>query len=173
MRLSAVNGVAIVCTTVVIIRILVPDWVGWPSALVLPLLVIASVALLGYDVHLRLTYPDTLATRSPPYPRVQALTLRTLGLLGALWAVGLYADQVGTRTATDIVTGLPEQPAVVVYSAERIAVSGTGVEISEITRPGSRYHYQYSGLRLLTRSAGKYLLLPVGGQRGQDRLFLL
>ena len=58
-------------------------------------------------------------------------------------------------------------------AAERIAIFGTGVEVAEIAQPGSRYRYQYSGVRLLTRSADKYLLLPVGWQRGRDAVFMV
>jgi len=47
------------------------------------------------------------------------------------------------------------------------------VVVTEITQPGTKYHYQYSGLRLLLHSSDKYLLLPVGWQYEQDRLFLL
>lgn len=139
----------------------------------MPSLLVASVALLGYVVHMRSTHPDVLDTTPPPYPRAQALVLLALGLLGALWAVGLYADQVGTRMATEIVADLPDRSAVVVYSVERIAIAGTGVEVSEIAQAGSRYRYQYSGIRLLARSTDKYLLLPVGWQQGRDRVFLI
>lgn len=165
--------IAATLVTAVIIRMLVPDQIGWPSGLALPLLLVMSVGLLGYVTHVRTTYPDALAVTPPSHPRARALVLVALGLLGALWAVGLYADQVGTRIATDIVADLPERSAVVVYSVERIAIAGTGMEVSEIAQPGSRYRYQYSGIRLLTRSADKYLLLPVGWQRGRDRVFLV
>ncbi len=171
--IAAARMVAVILAAAVIIRMLVPGQIGWPSGLALPLLLVTSVTLLGYVVHVRSTHPDALATTPPPHTRAQALVLVALGLLGALWAVGLYADQVGTRMATDIVADLPERPAVVVYSVERIAIAGTAVEVSEITQPGSRYRYQYSGIRLLTRSADKYLLLPVGWQRGRDRVFLV
>ncbi|MGH3929343.1 MAG: hypothetical protein ACRDTF_05130 [Pseudonocardiaceae bacterium] len=133
----------------------------------------ASVALLGYVLHLRSTHPKALAETQPSHPQAQALVLLTLGLLGMFWAVGLHADEVGKRTATDIVGRLPARLAVVLYSAERIAVSGTGVEVAEIAQPGSKYRYQYSGLRLLGRSTEKYLLLPVDWKQGRDRIFVI
>lgn len=169
---TVTRGVAVVLAAVVVIRMLFPDQLGWPSGLTLPLVLTASAALLGYVTHLRSTHPEGLATT--PTPRSQALVLLAIGMLGALWAVSLYADQVGRQVATNIVAELPDRrPAVVIYSAERIALNGTGVEVAEIAQPGSRYRYQYSGLRFFARSTDKYLLLPVGWQRGHDRVFVV
>ncbi|MGH4014195.1 MAG: hypothetical protein ACRDSL_09760 [Pseudonocardiaceae bacterium] len=170
---TGVHMVAVALGALVIIGVLIPDQIGRPLGGVLPLLLIGSVALLGYALHLRSTHPKAYATTQSSHPRAQALVLLTLGLLGLVWAVGLHADQVGKRTATDIVAGLPARPAVVLYSAERIAVAGTGVAVAEIAQPGSKYRYQYSGLRLLARSTDKYLLLPVDWQRGRDRIFIV
>lgn len=178
--MTAGYAVAVAAAAVVVIGVLVPAQVGLPLGLALPLLLIGSVSLLGYLAHLRSAYPAALAAapqppteRGPPQPRGRSLVLLTLGLLGALWAVSLYGDQVGRRVATDIVADLPDRSAVVLYSVERIAVAGTGVQVADITQPGSKYRYQYSGIRLLVRSADKYLLLPVGWQRGRDRVFIL
>lgn len=170
---SVALAIAVALLAVVITTMLAPGWLGRLSGLTLPLLVISSVALLGYAVHLRSAYPEKFATTPLQNSRVQILILVTLGLLSTLWAVSVYAAQLGTRKATDIVAGLTQQPAVVVYSADRIALSGAGVEVAEIGQPGSRYRYQYSGVRLLTRSADKYLLLPADWQRGRDRVFLV
>lgn len=188
--------VAAALAAIVIIGLLIPTEVR--LGVVLPLLLIVSVALFGYIAYLRAAHPEASATRpwrlgrpsfdssnnhalsscvavprSNSYPLVQALALLALGLLGALWAVGLYADRVGTRLSRDLVAGLPNRAAVVIYSTERIAIAGNGVEVSEIDQPGSRYRYQYSGIRLLVRSDDKYLLLPVSWRRGRDRVFLV
>ena len=198
--------------------------------LAVPLLLIASVALIGYVTYLRLAHPDALtqtcrcspapaadqdvenrgdqvtslqpddqldtdvdeprrsrrllralkrlpdilpSPRVNPHPRAQVLVLLALGLLGVIWGVSLYAGQVGTAVATGLVADLPNRSAIVIYSTERIAIAGAGVNVDEIGQPGSKYHYQYSGLRLLVRSADKYLLLPVGWQRGRDRVFII
>jgi hypothetical protein len=192
------EAVAATLAAIVIIGVLVPDQVSVPLGVVLPLLLLASVSLFGYVAYLRATHPEAGATRpwrlrrpslapsqnhalsardtsprSGPYPLAQALVLLALGLLAVLWAVGLYADRVGTSLARDLVAGLSNQAAVTIYSTERIAIAGTGVDVSEIAQPGSRYRYQYSGIRLLVRSGDKYLLLPVGWQRGRDRVFLV
>ncbi len=171
---TVTRGVAVALAAVGIIRMLFPDQLGWPSGLALPLLIIVSVALLGYVAHLRSTHLEGLATPPASHPQVQALVLLAIGLLGALWAVSLYADQGGRQAAANIVAELPDRrPAVVIYSAERIALNGTGVEVAEIAQPDSRYRYQYSGIRFLARSTDKYLLLPVGWRRGHDRVFVV
>lgn len=170
---TVTHMIALALTALLIIRILLPSRLGWPSGIALPLLLMVSVALHGYALYLRSAHPKALAPTPPSHPRAQTLVLLTLGLLSMMWAVGLHADKVGRRTATDIVASLPARPAVVLYSAERIAVAGTGVEVAEIAQPGTKYHYQYSGIRLLGRSTDKYLLLPVDWQRGRDRVFVI
>jgi hypothetical protein len=87
--------------------------------------------------------------------------------------LSLYADRLGTRLAADTAADLPVQPGVVVYSTERIALSGPGVTVDEIVQPGVKYRFQYTGLRLLGRAPDKFLLLPSRWQRGRDRVLLL
>jgi len=111
--------------------------------------------------------------RVNPHPRAQVLLLLALGLLGVIWGVSLYAEQVGTAASTRLIADLPNRSAIVIYSTERIAIAGAGVNVDEIGQPGSKYHYQYSGLRLLVHSGDKYLLLPVGWQRGRDRVVIV
>jgi hypothetical protein len=99
-----------------------------------------------------------LAPRVAPHSRVQGLVLLVLGLLGMMWAVSLYANQVGTTVAAQLAADLPYKPPVVIYSTERIAIAGSGVKDDEITQPGNKYHYKYSGLRLLIHSTDRYIL---------------
>ena len=173
------HAVGLAMGAVVVIGVLVPGQVGRPLGLALPLLLVGSVALLGYVAYLRSTFPEVLATarqpltQSEPHPRTRALVLLVLGLLGTLWAISLYGDQVGKNIATNFVADLPNRSAIVVYSTERIALAGTGVEVADITQPGSKYRYQYSGIRLLVRSPDKYFLFPVGWQRGRDKVFVI
>lgn len=234
---AAAHVIGVFLAAIVIIAVLAPDKVGRPLGLIVPLLLIMSVALLGYVTHIRSMYLSALARThryaptagitnqeaehgedkdtedkdtpagsadqryadtsaaqrrgeqllsafkriygmwsSPqvaPYSRERALILLALGLIGILWAVSLHAYQVGAETATRAAADLPNQPAIVLYSAERIAIDGPGVNVTEIAQSGSKYHYQYSGLRLLTRSASTYLLLPRYWQRGRDRVFVI
>lgn len=164
---------------VVIIGVFFQTQVGVPLGLILPVLLLASISLFGYVAYLRSRYPEQLGRTPRALPgdhpsRVQSLFLLSLGLLAILWAVSLYGDQVGTRIASEFAAHrLPNESEVVVYSTARIALLGPGVAVTEITQPGTKYRYQYTGLRLLAHSTDKYLLLPIGWQRGRDRVFLV
>jgi hypothetical protein len=88
-----------------------------------------------------------------------------------LWAAALYAQSTGTRDAEAIVRNLPSRTAVVVYSIQRLALSGPGVTAQQL-QPGFLYHYEYQGLRLLTIRAGTYYLLPVAWNPRQDLTYV-
>jgi hypothetical protein len=90
----------------------------------------------------------------------------------ALWAASLYANSIGTRAARDVVRNLPSRTAVVVYSVQRLALSGPGVTVQQL--PDSfRYRYRYQGLRLLITRAGAFYLLPVGWNPQLDLTYIL
>jgi hypothetical protein len=125
-------------------------------------------------VALKWVYCARLMPRAaPPHSRIQVFVLLALGLLGMLWWVSLYANQVGTAMASNLAVELPYKPPVDVYSTERIEIAGPGVKDGEIVQPGSKYHFKYSGLRLLVHTADKYLLLPKNWQRGRDMVFIV
>lgn len=111
--------------------------------------------------------------RTVSHSRVWSLLLPCIGLVGVLWAVSLYAYQNGETYAIRFSADLPDQSAVVLYSAQRLAVNGSGIKVTPIVQPGNRYHYQYKGLRLLARSVHEYLLLPQYWQRGRDSVFII
>lgn len=118
-------------------------------------------------------YDASAPPRAASPSRLWSFLLISFALVGILWAVSLYAYQDGQAYATRVGADLPNQSAVVLYATQRLAVDGPGITAAEIVQPGSRYHYQYSGLRLLTRSAQEYLLLPRYWQRGRDRVFII
>jgi hypothetical protein len=175
--IGALRAVAVVLMAAVFAGVLLPEQFGAPLGLFLPLFLVLSVSLLGYVAHVRSSYPNALpaTTRSPliAASRAYAMALLALGLVAGLWAVSLYGDYVGIRFATDIAAQLPTRPGVVIYSTERIALNGPGVDVEEIAPPDTKYHYQYTGLRLLVRSSDKLLLLPAKWQRGRDRVLVL
>lgn len=150
---------------------------GVSLGLFLPLSLMLGVSLLGYVTHVRSTYPDAFATRTPswsgPLSRVYTLVLLTLGLAAGLWAVSIYGAQIGNRLAISTANELPSRPGVVVYSTERIALGGPGINATEIYQSGAKYHFQYTGLRFLARVPDKFLLLPARWQHGHDRVFLV
>ncbi|MGH3824720.1 MAG: hypothetical protein ACRDRA_18085 [Pseudonocardiaceae bacterium] len=173
-----VHAAGLALGTVVLTGVLLPNQIGAPLGVLLPLLLIAAVSLLGYVTHLRSRYPNSLPSNGSRQAvcssrTYTSLTLLALGLVAAVWALSLYGDQVGTGAATDMADHLSEQRDITIYSMERIAIAGPGVVSAEITQPGTKYHYQYTGLRLLLHSPEGYLLLPAGWRHGEDRIFLL
>jgi len=156
--------------------LVLPEQFGASLALFLPLSLILSASLLGYVAHVRSTYPNVFAATRPPWrtpSRTYYLTLLALGLIAGIWVVSVHADHVGTRLATDTAAQLSTRPGVVIYSTERIALNGPGINVTEITQPDTQYRYQYTGLRLLVRVPDKFLLLPANWQQGRDRVLFL
>ncbi len=95
-----------------------------------------------------------------------------VGAVCALWATALYAQSSGTRAAQAFVHHLPAGTAVVVYSVERLALSGPGVTVQQLG-PGFLYHYEYQGFRLLVTRSGTYYLIPVGWQPRLDITYVM
>lgn len=225
--IAHIVGVAL--AIVIIVGVLAPNEVGRHLGLVAPLLLVASVLLLGYAPYLRSVsrrslirtgrnvptattddqsaesdddrgvsadqrpiddvneqrrgkqlldmlrnmYSGWLSSPVDLHSPIRVSLLLTLGLTGVLWAVSLYAYQDGVKSAVYLAGELPGRPVVVLYSVERVSIDGPGVKVAEIAQSGSKYRYQYSGIRLLSRSADKYLLLPKYWQRGRDRVFVV
>lgn len=174
---SALQAVAVIFMMTTLAGILFPGRIGVPLGLILPLLLMLSVGLLGYGSHIYSRYPSAFTPKEQvwpiPHSRMYTLTLLAFGLISGLWAVSLYGDHVGTRAAIDFAAQLPTRPGVVIYSVEKIALSGPGIDVEEIRDPGTKYHYQYTGLRFLVHSADKFLLLPSGWQHDRDRIFFV
>jgi hypothetical protein len=163
---------------IVLVRLFFPDEIGWPRGLALPLMLVSAVGLLGYSGNLRSLRHSALGRKREDRPfgsqaRIRAVVLVVLGLLGILWWLTLYANQVGQRIAVDSVAGLQNAPEIIIYSSDRIAISGPGIAVDEIRQTGSKYRYRYSGLRLLVQAGGKYVLIPVGWNKGHDSVFLI
>jgi hypothetical protein len=150
---------------------------GTSLGLALPLLLIFSFILLGYVAHIYSAYSDVLATTmtppAPARPRIYPMALLALGLLAGIWAVSLYGDRLGTSDAISIAANQSVLSEVQVYSTDRIALHGSGIIVSEIAQPGTKYRYQYTGLRLLASPPGRFLLLPSKWQKGRDRVLVL
>lgn len=112
---------------------------------------------------LLLTWP-TRAERRGHFPYSLAVLITAVC---ALWATSLYAQSVGTSDAQAFVRNLPSGTAVVLYSSQRLALSGPGVTVLQL-QPGFLYHYEYAGFRLLTVRSGTYYVVPVGWNPQMD-----
>jgi hypothetical protein len=114
------------------------------------------LALLGSG-PLLLTWPDR-AQRHGRFPYSLAIVISAVC---ALWATSLYAHNIGTQDAQAFVRDLPQRTSVVVYSTQRLALSGPGLSVQQLP-PEYYYRFEYQGLRLLITRSGTYYLLPVG-----------
>ena len=85
----------------------------------------------------------------------------------------MYALSSGQEAAESIESDLSSQPSVVLFSEQQLAISGTGVAVSEITQSDSKFKFQYNGLRLLIKAPGRYLLIPNQWRRGYDSVIII
>lgn len=175
---STAHFLGIAFAVVVLVGLSFPGEIGRPLGFALPLMLVASVGLLGYSGYLRslrLATPGRRqeGSRTSSHARAQAVLLVAVGLLGVTWWLALYAVQVGERSAMDSAATLANEPDITVYSSDRIALAGPEIVVDEIQQVGNKYRYRYTGLRLLAQAGGKYVLLPVGWQKGRDSVFLI
>jgi hypothetical protein len=135
------------------------------SLLAAPVALGSGVLLLQYVVGTATTDEALPA----PLPAVLAAT-RTLRqgltvalvLVAAFWATANVAQQRGIDAARAIELSLPIQPQAVVYSRDRLQISGPGVGLSTLDAQGAAFAFRYNGLRMLVHAGGRWFLLPVG-----------
>jgi hypothetical protein len=102
----------------------------------------------------------------------QGLTL-ALVLVAMFWATANVARQRGVDAARAIELSLPIQPQAVVYSRDRLQITGPGVSLSELDAPGAAFAFRYNGLRRLVHAGGRWFLLPVGWTRDNGATVIL
>ena len=125
------------------------------------------LALLGIG-PLLLSWP----TRAEPRGRSPYALAIVITAICALWATSLYARDTGTQAARSLVHHLSSRTSAVVYSTDRLTLSGPLVTVREFP---AAYHYrfEYQGLRLLLDRAGTYYLLPAGWNPSLDITYVL
>jgi hypothetical protein len=138
---------------------------AWAASYI-PISTYLILALLGGG-PLLLTWP-TRAERHGHFPYSLAIVVTAVC---ALWATSLYAQSMGTQAAQAFVRDLPSRTAVVVYSVQRLALSGPGVTVHQL-QSGFLYHYEYQGLRLLLTRSATYYLVPVGWSPQLDLTYI-
>jgi hypothetical protein len=112
------------------------------------------LALLGGG-PLLLTWPARVRRQG----RVPYALALVIAAVCALWAGSVYAQQKGNEAAQNLIHNLPSTSAVVIYSTQRLALSGGGITVVPLTAVPP-YQYEYMGLRLLLVQSGTYYLLP-------------
>ncbi|MER6179491.1 hypothetical protein [Streptomyces sp. NPDC001652] len=82
--------------------------------------------------------------------------------LSLVWAANDYAAAVGRGRAEQQASQLATAPAAVLYSKDRLGITGAGVREIRCGDARSGYLFRYEGLTLVIHSAGQYVMLPKG-----------
>jgi hypothetical protein len=152
----------------------------FPFTLVSPL--VASVALgsgavlleyatwmAGGDDRLRAEWRATATAMM--WPR-RALLLG-VALVAAFWLTANVAHRNGIETAHAIELSLATRAEAVVYSTQRLQISGPGVDVAVLDDADSAFAYQYAGLRVLVHSGGRWFLIPAGWRHDNEATVVL
>ena len=151
-------GAGLAATIIALILAWSSNYIPISTYLVLALLALGPLVL---------TWP-VRAVRHGRFPYSLAIVVAAVC---GLWAASLYAQNTGTQAAQTLVRNLPSRTAVVIYSIQRLALSGPGVTVKQLPA-GFLYHYQYGGLRLLIIRSGTYYVLPVGWNAKYDLTYI-
>ena len=101
--------------------------------------------------------------------------MAVLVITSVFWAANDYARAQGLGEAREFASKLELWlPAAIVFSADRIHLSGPGVEETELegALPGQE-RFRYDGFRLWLRSGGHYVLIPGEWTRDDGTVVLL
>ncbi|MEU4524585.1 hypothetical protein AB0F52_38420 [Amycolatopsis sp. NPDC024027] len=154
------------------VGLLVPAALGWAPTIVLSLALLAATGLIAYPDHLRRRQKRTSGP-PPENSAVRQSALVALAVIGALWTVSSYAYATGEQSAGDVAGHLDARPAIALYSAGRLAVSGPGVSATEIIQKDAKYKFCYTGLVSLIHTSDRYLLVSRQWQRGRDAVYVI
>ncbi len=96
----------------------------------------------------------------------------TAACLCLLWAVALAANQSGLRDAERSADRLVGRTAIVVFSTDRLSMTGRGVQVKDLGEQ-LRYRYRYTGLRLIIQRGGRYHAVAVGWHHDTDSTYVI
>jgi hypothetical protein len=130
---------------------------------VVPLSLGAGLGLLAYGAQLRGQAPERrAATAAVPRTLLAArgTVVAIFVVVMLFWSVAVYAQARGVREAARVAATISRRPDVTVYSARRLQLAGPTIRETALGGPDTAYRFRYSGLKLLVRSGGKWVLLP-------------
>lgn len=132
--------------------------------LMTPLCLGLGTLLVAYSLHLqrplRKSHKNPATDQAALLRGVNSALVLLLVLLSIFWMTTNYAKAYGRGFASQLSQRLDRQPAVAIYSTDRLYLHGTGVVEHKLSSTAGLYHYRYTGLRLLIQSRGRYFLLP-------------
>lgn len=139
----------------------------------IPLLLLAGSIIFIYSIRVSGINNNPPSSDLRYLRQLQYHTTLSLALIAVVWILSIYAVQAGRQTAVNLARGIRDLPAVFLYTTQRQAISGSGVNAAEIDQAGTKYRYQYSGLRLLLRSGDRLFLIPVRWQHNRDSVIII
>ena len=166
-----IGVVIVVCVVVVLNGISSLPTAAYSRGYPLPIAVMGMAVAVGVGRRILATADGNVEPTDPLW----SMMLAAFALAGVLWVTDLYVGASGHREGEDRANTLRSSTSsdVVLYSADRLAISGPGVESAAITGTDNRYHVQYSGLRLLIRTPKEYMIGPACGEKGRDHVFVI
>jgi hypothetical protein len=114
--------------------------------------------------------PTGTSDRAPLFgPRLVIARRALVGgvlVIAVFWATTVYANNRGVSVAKNITDRLATERGVVLYSSQRLQITGPAVTRVDLDDRASAYRFRYDGLHLLIRSSGRLFLLPTGWRHG-------
>ena len=164
-RLLAVTGTAAMALLILgVAGLEAPRDVNLPP--VSPPVALGTGALLAeYTVYFAAAYvsmPPQLADTLQATRPLRRILIAALLLVSAFWATAVVAEQRGNAVAQAIEASLPVQPEAVVYSSQRLQITGPGITETRLSPTDAAFAFRYNGLRPLIHSGGHWFLLPAG-----------
>ncbi|KPM52042.1 hypothetical protein ACG83_31305 [Frankia sp. R43] len=103
--------------------------------------------------------------------RISALAI--LIIISVFWLTANIGADRGRAAAGALERTLVTQPQAIVFSRQKLYISGRGVMHVQLDSSNSRYAFRYNGLRVLLHNAGRWFLLPAGWHRGDGTVVIL
>lgn len=143
-----------------------------------PVLLGGGAALTGYSFYMLRTSvtpkaPSGQQVDAPPWERGGYVIVALLVVLSLFWGMTLYAGELGRSRAQALESNLAARPGVKVYSKQSLALRHPAIVETRLNVPDSEYRFEYSGMRLLVHSAGKYFLMPEDWTHESGTTFVL
>ncbi|MEV7094020.1 hypothetical protein AB0M80_14415 [Amycolatopsis sp. NPDC051045] len=155
------------------IGFLIPASINWAPTIALSFMLLTATGLIAYLDHLRSLQMRMTSRHPREKSSVRPSALAALAAIGALWSVSSYARTNGEQSARDVADHLNSRPAIALYSVGRLAVSGPGISITEISQKDSKYKFCYTGLVSLIHTSDKYLLTSQQWRHGRDAVYVI
>jgi hypothetical protein len=168
---AVVALVIVLATTVVLNGLSTWKWAELTRGYPLPSAVLVLAAALAVARRL-FGFGDSNRTSTE---RLWSLTIGALVLGGVLWLTALSAADKGESAADDRAETLRSADSTdfILYSENLLALERERIQRDPITIEGSRYRFQYSGLRLLLRTAHEYVVVPALWEKGRDHVAVI